>query len=706
MTYVLIAIGIIVLIIYIVAAIFKWLGKVWVQTKSAFLVDGSENIYDRNKDIIQKFQNQIYGNTVYNVEDKVRDCIREVAEKEFRADIAPGYREWLSRWETRQDIPKEYLELKNYLQKLFSEMNQSLLSKKHFIEAGRTPCDKGSCIGIINEQGYCNACGKLSLTALKKKLLSKTIQFPSLPTPLSRKQYESIFLPVPLNTMFSDIIDVQDYPDFILTIQGAEGYRLERRLPISLPYPISQPIFPLFPAHTQKDFEFNPIQIPPEPQEPKFSPLVVKWYNYIFFWGLLTLRSNHLIEDKQKRESYEIAKKEYESEKAEIEKFNVWLSELINSRQSIWKSNKEEFDDACTATMSDWLDAKTQWEDSMERDRRRIEQLKSQYRTGDSRGVVEYFFARLDSVPLPLWCPREYKLEFEENAGILLIDLKLPYFSALEVVKESGNKIANKKERKDIINQFSFLIVLRLIWEVSQVDYNGRVGLVACNGYVTYDDPATGRIRQDVILTIAVKPEVLKDIKLDRVDAEVCFRNLKGVAATKISELVPVQPLIRFNKADSRFIAAKEVLENLGDTNLAAMDWQEFEHLIRELFQKEFGGEGAEVKITQASRDRGVDAIAFDPDPLRGGKFVIQAKRYTNPVDVSAVRDLYGTVVNEGANRGILVTTSNYGRDAYDFAKDKPITLLNGENLLHLLQKHGYNMKIDIKEAKRLLKVD
>jgi restriction system protein len=136
------------------------------------------------------------------------------------------------------------------------------------------------------------------------------------------------------------------------------------------------------------------------------------------------------------------------------------------------------------------------------------------------------------------------------------------------------------------------------------------------------------------------------------------------------------------------------------------MDWQDFEHLLRELFQKEFGGGSAEVKITQASRDRGVDAIVFDPDPLRGGKFVIQAKRYTNTVDVSAVRDLYGTVVHEGANRGILVTTSNYGKDAHDFAKDKPITLLNGENLLHLLQKHGYYMKIDIKEAKRLLKLE
>ncbi len=83
---------------------------------------------------------------------------------------------------------------------------------------------------------------------------------------------------------------------------------------------------------------------------------------------------------------------------------------------------------------------------------------------------------------------------------------------------------------------------------------------------------------------------------------------------------------------------------------------------------------------------------------------MIQAKRYTNTVGVAAVRDLYGTVLNEGATKGILVTTADYGPDAYQFAKGKPITLLNGSNLLHLLQKHGYHAKIDLKEAKKILK--
>ncbi|WP_207720180.1 restriction endonuclease [Flavobacterium undicola] len=154
--------------------------------------------------------------------------------------------------------------------------------------------------------------------------------------------------------------------------------------------------------------------------------------------------------------------------------------------------------------------------------------------------------------------------------------------------------------------------------------------------------------------------------------------------------------------SDKRFVNSKDI--NFDETtNLALMNWEEFEHLIRELFEKEFNNNGSQVKVTQASRDGGVDAIAFDPDPIRGGKIVIQAKRYTNTVGVAAVRDLYGTVMNEGANKGILVTTSDYGPDSYEFAKGKPITLLNGGNLLHLLEKHGTKARINIKEAKRIL---
>jgi len=92
--------------------------------------------------------------------------------------------------------------------------------------------------------------------------------------------------------------------------------------------------------------------------------------------------------------------------------------------------------------------------------------------------------------------------------------------------------------------------------------------------------------------------------------------------------------------------------------------------------------------------DGGVDCVPFDSRPVLGGKVVIQAKRYSNTVGVSAVRDLYGTMIDEGANKGILVATSSYGPDAYEFCKDKPIELIDGGGLLYLLQQIGTEARI------------
>ena len=68
---------------------------------------------------------------------------------------------------------------------------------------------------------------------------------------------------------------------------------------------------------------------------------------------------------------------------------------------------------------------------------------------------------------------------------------------------------------------------------------------------------------------------------------------------------------------------------------------------------------------------------------------MIQAKRYSGTVDVSAVRDLWGTTQHEGAMKGILVTTSGFGPDAYNFIAGKPLTLINGSELLSILAQNG-----------------
>jgi restriction system protein len=249
-----------------------------------------------------------------------------------------------------------------------------------------------------------------------------------------------------------------------------------------------------------------------------------------------------------------------------------------------------------------------------------------------------------------------------------------------------------------------YKITLRTIHEIHEADVANAIEAISFNGWVKAINKANGKEENNCILTIQVKKNEFNEVDLSNVDPKICFKNFKGVASSKLSSLTPVQPILQISKVDKRFVESYEVANQIDNTtNLAAMDWEDFEHLIRELFEKEFQSNGGEVRVTQASRDGGVDAVAFDPDPIRGGKIVIQAKRYTNTVSVSAVRELYGAVVNEGATKGILVSTADYGPDAYEFAKAKPLTLLNGSNLLHLLEKHGHHAKIDLREAKKIL---
>ncbi len=231
-------------------------------------------------------------------------------------------------------------------------------------------------------------------------------------------------------------------------------------------------------------------------------------------------------------------------------------------------------------------------------------------------------------------------------------------------------------------------------------DYCRHIQEAVFNGRVRGLDPKTGKEFEACILSCQASREQFEGLDLARVSAQECVRGLRGLFIGSLAELTPIRPIMALNRDDDRFVEGREILEGMDPRqNLAAMDWEDFEHLVRELFARVFAKEGCEVNITQSSRDRGVDAIAFDPEPIRGGKFVIQAKRYNMVVPVSAVRDLYGTMIAEGATKGIIVTTSHFGPDSREFAKDKPVTLIDGQNLVYMFREHGRDVHIALAPA-------
>ncbi len=343
----------------------------------------------------------------------------------------------------------------------------------------------------------------------------------------------------------------------------------------------------------------------------------------------------------------------------------------------------------------------------------KVDSLRADVAKGDEDAVLEHASLVLDSSNYNELFQISYLIQYDGIKKLLKIAYDLPSIDILpdtkviKFIKASGELKETQisdREKKANFEAVAYQICLRTVHELFEADENENLQNILFNGFVNFVDPATGQEKRSCLLSVLVDRATFAAIDLARIDPKTCFKSLKGVSAATLASLSPIPPVMEMDTEDRRFIEAREVGSGIDQgTNLAVISWEDFEHLVRELFEKEFASRGGEVRVTQSSSDGGVDAIAFDPDPITGGKIVIQAKRYTRTVGVSAVRDLFGTLMNEGASRGILVTTADYGPDAYNFANGKPITLMNGANLLHMLERHGYKANINIAEARQLL---
>jgi len=287
------------------------------------------------------------------------------------------------------------------------------------------------------------------------------------------------------------------------------------------------------------------------------------------------------------------------------------------------------------------------------------------------------------------------EIGYSADSRHLVVDLELPELSVVpeetsfRYVK-SGDKIEPVSrpiaKRKALYAHLLSQVALKSIDIVFRGFPGGVVECLTLNGMLDTIDPATGQQVRVCLLSVRVTADTFRTLNLGQVQPEHCLRSLKAVVSRAPAELLSVKPLIELDMVDPRFVETLDVMSGLDHRpNLMELSPTEFEGLITNLF----AAMGLDTRQTRPSHDGGVDCVAFDPRPVFGGKVVIQAKRYKNTVGVSAVRDLFGTVQNEGASKGILVTTSGYGKASFDFARGKPLELLDGGNLLYLLAEHA-----------------
>jgi restriction system protein len=285
-------------------------------------------------------------------------------------------------------------------------------------------------------------------------------------------------------------------------------------------------------------------------------------------------------------------------------------------------------------------------------------------------------------LPHPTLIPREKDLQYN------FIDQKeeVTYFSP--------------EEFSNLYNDIIYKTILRTFHEIFSADEALAVEAIHLNSWVRTLNRGNGQYENTNIATVFSSRSEFEKINLKQIDPTLCFRFLKGVSAPALEDLSEVPPPFYLHKKSREEMPVKKMLEPIDNrTNLANLGWKDFESLMISLLEKEFGSTGNQINILTSSLETGLEAYGEDPDPIRGGKILFHARRSVKPIPVAQVRELFGSVIHEGAVKGILITTADFTTEAYEFARNKPLKLLNGSSLISLFEKQGQKLRINLREA-------
>lgn len=163
--------------------------------------------------------------------------------------------------------------------------------------------------------------------------------------------------------------------------------------------------------------------------------------------------------------------------------------------------------------------------------------------------------------------------------------------------------------------------------------------------------------------------EIAKKEKIKKIEEE---RRLK-IIEEKRKEIIQ-------NKFIQNKLYIKEVLESNEKsklTYLQKLDPYDFEKIVAKMFELN----GYLAKVTSKSNDGGKDIFLQKNNKI----YLVECKRYNdkNKVGREALQKFFAAIIEEKAEGGYFITTSDFTSTAYEYPKaiDNKIKLINGEKL-------------------------
>ncbi len=225
------------------------------------------------------------------------------------------------------------------------------------------------------------------------------------------------------------------------------------------------------------------------------------------------------------------------------------------------------------------------------------------------------------------------------------------------------------------------------------------------------DAPRRGvfRITADGLALLKKKPAKVDNNLLNQYESFRAFRS-RGRAVEGGSLVAPAEVASEQTPEDAMATAYQRVRKNLEAElldQIRASSAAFFERLVVDLIvAMGYGGSRQDAgRAIGRSGDEGIDGIIKE-DRLGLDVIYLQAKRWKDTVGRPEIQKFAGALQGQRANKGILITTSNFSRDALAYVNviATKIILIDGEMLTSLMV--DYNVAVALTGTYELKKID
>jgi restriction system protein len=339
-----------------------------------------------------------------------------------------------------------------------------------------------------------------------------------------------------------------------------------------------------------------------------------------------------------------------------------------------------------------------------------VDRLAADLVVGERKAVADYFREVLARQRYPSDFPTGVKVAYVPAGQEIVADIDLPLLPAVPEVASCEYSPTRRaltyralptSARNTLYQLIVAQMALRTLRAIFLADRGGLVRTAACNGYVDTINTATGQPAHVCLVSVQVKRQRFEGLDLARVKPLDCLAYLHAKTSRTPEKCLPVQPVFEYRWDDLPYSAELDSVAPLDTVqNLLELDGFEFEVLILQLLKAI--PEYSEVRRTRARADGGIDLVAVNATPFSEGRVAIQAKRYASHhrVDVSAVREIVGSISHRDFNKAIIITTSDFTRAAREEAARLGVGLYERERLLWLLR-HYLRREYNIVDQER-----